>query len=164
MIKPRISLWAAVAILSLVLNGGLIYLLLIAGKTEQNVTAADPRTTVILDEGERALVLAEMRAFLSAVQAMNSALAAGDLAEVEKSARSVGQAAAQGVPVSLMTKLPMQFKQLGLSTHQGFDQIAMDARDIADAKHSLQQVGQLLNNCVACHATYQLQAVPAKPQ
>ncbi|HEY0721797.1 MAG TPA: hypothetical protein VGE50_11160 [Gammaproteobacteria bacterium] len=164
MSKLRFSWWAAVALLSLILNGALLYTFLIAGKTEQNAEAADPRTAIILNDDERALVLTEMRAFLSAVQTMNTALAAGDLAQVEKSALSVGQAAAQTVPPALMAKLPMQFKQLGLSTHQGFDQLAMDARDLGDSQHTLQQLGQLMNNCVACHATFQLRALPVKTQ
>jgi len=61
-----------------------------------------------------------------------------------------------------MAKLPLQFKALGMSTHKGFDQIAMDAHDLGDAKHSLQQLGQLMNNCVACHATYQLRSAPSR--
>jgi len=162
MSKPRFSWWAPVALISLVLNGALIYFFLIAGKTEQNAAAADARTAIILNEDERALVLAEMRGFLSAVQTMNTALATDDLAQVEKSARSVGRAAAQEVPPALMAKLPLQFKQLGMSTHQGFDQIAMDARDLGDRQHTQQQLGQLMNNCVACHATFQLKAIPAK--
>ena len=62
------------------------------------------------------------------------------------------------VPVELMAKLPLQFKQLGLATHEGFDQIALDAKDLSDPQHSLQQLSQLMANCVACHSTYQLRA------
>jgi len=164
MLISRFSWWAVVALASLVLNGALLYLILIAGKTEQDATAADPRMAILLNEDERALVLTEMRGFLSAVQNMNSALAEGDMKQVEMSARSVGQAAAQQVPATLMAKLPLQFKQLGLSTHQGFDQIAMDAGDLADNTHTLHQLGQLMNNCVACHATFQLKTSPAMLQ
>ncbi len=162
MTKHRFSWWAPVALLSLAANAFLAYTFVIAGKTEQNPTAADTRTAIVLTDSERALVLAEMRGFLTAVQSMNNALATGDMAQVEQSARSVGRAAAQEVPPALMAKLPLQFKELGLSTHQGFDQIAMDAHDLADAKHSQQQLGRLMNNCVACHATFQLHASPAK--
>jgi len=162
MIMPgtRFPWWPALALFSLLANGILLYILVIGGKTEQMSGAQDPRTAIVLTESERDLVLTEMRGFLSAVQSMNSALAADDMETVASSAKAMGQAAAQGVPVSLMTKLPLQFKELGLATHKGFDQIAMDARDLGDAKQSLQQLGQLMNNCVACHATYQLRSAP----
>lgn len=159
--SKRFSLWAIVALLSLFANGALLYIIVIGGNTEQMGGAADPRTAIVLTESERALVLTEMRGFLAAVQSINTALAANDMAAAAQSAQAAGAAAAQAVPVTLMGKLPLQFKQLGMSTHQGFDQFAMDARDLGDARYSLQQLGQLINNCVACHATFQLRAAPS---
>jgi hypothetical protein len=158
--KARFSWWTIITLLSLLANGVLLYILVIGGKTTQMSGTDDTRTAIVLNDSERALILTEMRGFLSAVQNMNNALAANDMTTVASSAQAVGSAAAQGVPVTLMTKLPLQFKELGLATHKGFDQLAMDARDLGDAKQSLQQLGQLMNNCVACHATYQLRSAP----
>ena len=60
------------------------------------------------------------------------------------------------IPKSLAPKLPPEFKKLGLETHRGFDQIAMDAEKMGAADLTLKQLTQLMGNCVACHATWRL--------
>lgn len=137
------------------------YVFLIAGKT--TVTAEDPRRAIVLDPPERALVLTEMRGFLNAVQKITDAAVRNDGAAVAAAAKPMGMAAAGGVPPALMTKLPLEFKQLGHSVHQDFDRIALDAETLGDARHSLTQLGETLGKCVACHAAYQLTA-PAPRQ
>ncbi len=114
----------------------------------------DGRATVLLGNGERDLVLAEMRAFLEAVQAITQGLANDELKTVAQAARKVGHAAQRDVPLSLMAKLPLGFKRLGLDTHQRFDQLALDADSLADKDHALEQLATLTRNCVACHASY----------
>jgi hypothetical protein len=117
----------------------------------------------LLDEGERELVLSEMRMFLSATQQITAAIHAEDMAQVAKAARGVGRAAAQAVPGTLMGKLPGEFKQLGLATHSAFDQLALDAEQLGDPAYALEQLSGLMNNCVACHAAYQIRP-PAVPR
>jgi cytochrome c556 len=78
------------------------------------------------------------------------------MAEVAKQAKSVGFAAQEGVPTSLMKKLPMEFKKLGMGTHKAFDQLAMDAADLGDKGQVLKQLGELMQRCVACHAIYRI--------
>ncbi len=143
--------------LSAVLNGALIYRFIIAGST---VEVADQRTAIVLEEGERQLVLEEMRQFLTSVQGITQAITQEKMDEVAAKARAVGSAAAGAVPASVMGKLPLDFKQLGLSTHQGFDAIAMDAESLGDGTHAMEQLGRLLNNCIACHAAYQIRTTP----
>jgi len=58
--------------------------------------------------------------------------------------------------MALIAKLPLEFKQLGFATHADFDQIAQDAIDLGDPKHTLDQLGSTLGRCVACHSTYRL--------
>ena len=94
--------------------------------------SSDGRQALLLEAGERDLVLAEMRGFLEAVQA---------------------------VPGSLVGKLPLSFKKLGLDTHKKFDMLALDADELEDPEHSLQQLSELMQNCVACHAAYRIDAV-----
>ncbi|NOY15605.1 MAG: cytochrome c, partial [Gammaproteobacteria bacterium] len=53
-------------------------------------------------------------------------------------------------------KLPLAFKKLGFDTHAKFDQLAMDANDLGDRDHTLQQLSTLMENCVACHAAYRI--------
>jgi cytochrome c556 len=129
------------------------YTFLIKGET---VAASDGRSAILLVEGERDMVLSEMRAFLDTVQTIINAANKEDMETVIKSARSVGFAAQQAVPASLMKKLPMSFKQLGMATHKAFDQLAIDAGDLGDKQQVMEQLGELMSNCVACHATYRI--------
>jgi mono/diheme cytochrome c family protein len=58
-----------------------------------------------------------------------------------------------------MERLPAEFKELGLDTHQRFDRLAMDVQQMADTAPATEQLPALLQNCVACHAAYRLQPV-----
>ena len=116
----------------------------------------DGRQAIQLDSGERNLVLAEMRAFLEAVQMITAGLAENRMGNVVTAARRVGLAAQKGVPLSLMGKLPLEFKQLGLDTHRKFDRLALDAEQLGDPDHTLEQLSELLRNCAGCHAGYSL--------
>jgi len=60
------------------------------------------------------------------------------------------------IPRSLAAKLPPEFKKLGLETHRGFDQIALDAEQIGAADLTMKQLAGLMGNCLACHATWRL--------
>ena len=147
------GVWMPILLLSVAANVGLVYKFILSGKTAE---ITDQRTAILLDEGERELVLGEMRMFLGATQQITAGINAEDMELVAKAARSVGRAAAQEVPGSLMGKLPVEFKKLGFATHGGFDQLAMDAEQMGDPAHALEQLSGLLNNCVACHAAYQI--------
>ena len=37
--------------------------------------------------------------------------------------------------------------------------LALDADELEDPEHSLQQLSELMQNCVACHAAYRIDAV-----
>lgn len=135
--------------------GVMAYLFLIRGNVTQS---ADGRTAIILEGIERDLVLEEMRGFLVSVQAITQAVADDDMPAVAENAKAAGMAAAGGVPLSLMSKLPLEFKTLGLATHEAFDEIAREAEDLGEGKVVLEKLSDLLNNCTACHATYRLEA------
>lgn len=143
--------------LLLLVLAGVGYKILVQGETGPG---SDGRTAILLAPGERDLVLTEMRAFLQAVQAISQALGDGDPAAAAGAARAVGVAAADEVPLSLMAKLPIGFKQLGLATHRAFDQLALDAEDIADPEHTQAQLSALLGNCVGCHAAFRIDPEP----
>ena len=134
--------------------GLLAYLFLWKGEV---IPASDGRTAILLAPGERDLVLGEMRAFLAAMQQILAETAGGSVDGVVEVARSVGAAAQQGVPASLMGKLPGEFKLLGVDTHSQFDLLAVDAEQLGDPTHSLQQLAVLTRNCVACHAAYRIE-------
>ena len=145
--------WGLVVVL-LVVAGGMAWKFVWQGSVQP---AVDGRTAILLEPGERALVLAEMRTFVESIQQITQGLSREDMEAVARAARKSGRAAQQQVPAALMGKLPLSFKQLGLDTHQQFDQLALDAEQLGDPGHSLQQLGTLMQNCVACHATYRLE-------
>ena len=76
---------------------------------------------------------------------------------VADAANIVGRPAQEGMPSSLVGKLPLEFKKLGFDTHSRFSQLAMDAESLGDEQHALAQVSELMENCVACHATYKIE-------
>jgi len=114
----------------------------------------DGRTAIILSAGERDLVLAEMRIFLETIETITVALGEKDMDAIASSAHAVGMTATQAVPVSLMGKLPLEFKSLGGATHKAFDALAMEAREMGDEQVVLRKLGKLMSNCTTCHAAY----------
>jgi hypothetical protein len=142
--------FAIIVLLLLVIAGG-IYKFIFQGSVSESIGG---RSVIQLNTGERALVLEEMRAFLFSVQQITKGIAEKDMSLVVEYARKAGRAAQDGVPGTLMGKLPLQFKQLGFDTHTKFDQLALDAEDLGDSNHALSQLSDLMQNCVICHAAY----------
>ncbi|MES9831825.1 MAG: hypothetical protein ABW139_06230 [Candidatus Thiodiazotropha sp. DIVDIV] len=141
------------AALLLVVLTGLVYKFIWHGEV---APASDGRTAILMPEEERDLVLKEMRTFLQAVQKILTAANAGDTAKIAEAARHVGAAQQQGMPGTLVKRLPVGFKKLGFDTHRRFDQLALDAEQLEDPEHSLEQLAELMGNCVSCHATYRI--------
>jgi hypothetical protein len=118
----------------------------------------DGREVILLKPEQRDLVLAEMRSFVVSLRDLNQSLATDDSEQFQQAALKVGLDAQQGVPLDMMKALPMPFKKLGMDTHKKFDQLAISAEQGANDKQLLAELSQLMNNCIACHATYQLQS------
>lgn len=114
----------------------------------------DERTALKLSEAERTAVLAEMRGFLESVQGVVGALAGGKPAAAAEPAKRSGMGATHAMPKSLMGKLPMEFRKLGMDTHQKFDALALEAQGIGDTGTMLKQLDAVLANCNGCHAGY----------
>lgn len=142
------------AILFLLTTLAQAYLFLVQGKTRP---AEDGRTAILLTPSERDLVLGEMRAFLAAVQTIVEHSAGKETATITTAARGVGATAQQGVPATLMGKLPLAFKTLGLDTHRQFDQLALDVEQMGDPQLVREPLARLMRNCVACHAAYRIE-------
>ena len=149
--KRTCCLLAAAA---LVATTALVYLFVIRGQT---VPASDGRTAILLAPGERDMVLAEMRGFLLAVQGISQAIVDEDVATAVKAARGVGAATQREVPTSLVSKLPLPFKQLGFDTHARFDELALNMEQFGDTSEALPELAALLGNCTACHAAYRFE-------
>ena len=145
--------WVLVAILGISASA-MSYKFILSGDVIKSV---DGRLAVQLTEDERDLVLAEMRTFLDSVQKITQGIAKNDFASAGEAARKVGRAAQQDMPGSLVGKLPLEFKKLGFDTHSKFTQLALDAKQMADTEHTMNQLSELLENCVACHATFKFE-------
>ena len=142
-----------IIILLLLVIGGGFYKFMIQGSTTEST---DGRLAIMLNAGERDMVLGEMRAFLDTAQKIVKGVSEDDMKQVADSARKVGMSAQGDVPGSLVGKLPMKFKKLGFDTHTKFDQIALDASDMGDKDDVLIQLSVLMQNCVGCHAAYRI--------
>ena len=142
--------WSIVIIMSLV-TVGMAYKFILQGEI---IEEPDSRTTILLTQKERDLVLFEMRVFLQSVQQITSGISADDMNLVASSARKSGRNAQIAVPGTLIGKLPIAFKKLGFDTHAKFDELALDAEQLGDGEHTITQLGTLLENCVSCHSAY----------
>jgi len=144
--------WIAIGLLVTVLAAG-AFKVTVLGNTAR---ADDGRTAVLLEPAERQAVLEEMRVLLETTQAVVEALANDDLAAVEAAARPIGSDAIATVDFALRAKLPLEFKKLGFGTHYAFDDIADMAKEGMPAKAIQRKLAETMNNCIACHASYQL--------
>lgn len=120
----------------------------------------DERLKLVLEPDERHLVLLEMRNFLHTIQTMTDALTTEDMKTVAEAARTMGSGAANEIPPRTVAKLPETFKMLAGTVHTAFDVIALDAESMGDPKHTLRQMGSLLQTCNACHGIYQVESKP----
>ncbi|MEO8332676.1 MAG: hypothetical protein ABI479_09595 [Gallionella sp.] len=114
----------------------------------------DGRMAVMLTKDERNALLLEMRIWLQSSQEIMAAAAAKDFETVIKSAKASGMGAEAETPGSLFRKLPVEMKALGFDTRKKFDGIAADAEKLKDSTHTVVQLSEAMNNCVACHATF----------
>jgi len=129
--------------------------LFVRGTTQ---TASDRRTAVVLKPAEKDLVLAEMRVLLSAVQGTVAGLRTGERANTARIVRAAGMAQAADVNPALMAKLPLAFKQNGMSVHEDFDGLAAAIERGTTEEETLARLDSILQRCVGCHAGYRLQA------
>lgn len=132
------------------------YKFIYSGSVNTIEEEGDGRQALILSDIERNLILTEMRLFLSSVQAITSGVSKENIPQIIKAAREVGAKAQPPTPDSLAAKLPLNFKKLGRDTHTKFDMLALDAEELGDPQYSLQQLSELMNNCVACHSAYKI--------
>lgn len=144
--------WIAIGILSAIIIAiGVKFVLL--GSTEK---AEDGRTAILLTTTERQAVLGEMRMLLEANQQIVEALANNDMKAIAEAVKPVGSGAIHTMDFALKAKLPIEFKQLGFATHYAFDDLAKMAEENKPAREIQLALANTMNNCIACHAAYQL--------
>jgi len=99
---------------------------------------------------------AGMRAFLESVEGITQGIAEGSKQRVAASARRSGWAMMDDAATAMALKLPPEFVAVSIDTHQKFDDLAAAAEAGAAKGKLLGDLGQILTNCTACHASYRL--------
>ena len=114
----------------------------------------DGRMAVQLTKDERNALLLEMRTWLQSTQSILSAVSAKNFEEVSRVAKISGMSAEAETPASLFRKLPAAMKALGFDTRKKFDEICDDALKLRDPEHTIKQLSNTMNSCIACHSVY----------
>ena len=118
----------------------------------------DPRTSIELEPEQRAAVLGEMRQFMEAIDTILASALAEDMAAVTEASRPMGMEAVRRTPASIKQAMPAGFMKMGRKTHLVFEQIAQDAEDLGDPRHTLEQLNRATALCVSCHRTYRFES------
>jgi len=128
----------------------------------QGVTkpAADGRTEIVLAASERDQILAEMRQLLKAVHGVVTGLSSsnGDMHAAEQAARAAGMTMAADTSPAIMAKLPLPFKQMGMSIHKDMDALADAIVQKETPQQILQRLSSMTARCTTCHDLYRFSA------
>jgi hypothetical protein len=119
----------------------------------------DSRQAIVVTPAERNYILNQMRLFVGSIQTVAAGLGADDRAQAAEAAAARGakrNANDPAFPPALAAKLPPQWKQLGGGMRRGFDVLAQGISAGDGTQKSLEQLGIVMTNCVACHATYRV--------
>ena len=144
---------AAIAIALWLITAAVLSYFFVRGWTSES---ADRRTAIHLAPTERDLVLGEMRQMLHSVHNLVTGLSAGDPKIMEQAARASGMGMAADVNPIIMAKLPLAFKQQGMSVHRDFDALADTIARGADQATVLRDFTGITARCVGCHTAYHL--------
>ena len=124
--------------------------------------STEGRTQIVLAPAERDLILGEMRLLLKAVHGVVTGLAGQDQeagrTQMEQAARLAGLHMAEDVNPALMAKLPLPFKQMGMSIHKGMDALADAIANKETSQQILQRLSSITARCTACHDMYRFSA------
>ena len=145
-----ISFW----ILTLLILGKFFIL----GSTHQST---DGRRYVELSTHEKNFVLMEMRGLLTSFSGVLVGLDSGDKKKMIESARSAGTTGHNNVEAgheTIMLKLPVEFKTMGIGLHKSFDSLADSIETGASEKEIIQKLATISGRCVQCHAGYRFSA------
>jgi len=120
----------------------------------------DGRTEIMLAPVERDQILAEMRQLLKAVDGVVRGLGKPqpDLKSMEEAARAVGMKMAADTEPTIMAKLPLPFKQMGMSIHHDMDALADAIANKETPQEILQRLSSMTARCTACHDMYRFRA------
>jgi hypothetical protein len=149
--------WCMTVFLLWVLTVGMLGWFFVKGWTTKG---SDGRTEVLLAAAERDEVLAEMRLLLKAVDGVVRGLGEPkpDLKQVEAAARAVGMTMAADTEPAIMAKLPLPFKQMGMSIHKDMDALADAITQHETPQQLLERLSSMTARCTTCHDIYRFSA------
>lgn len=118
--------------------------------------STDGRTEILLAPSERDLILAEMRDLLKAVSGVVSGLSDPSTSPIQaaQAARAAGMQMAADVNPTLMVKLPLAFKQMGMSVHRDMDGLADAVTGGETPQQILNRLASITARCTTCHDMY----------
>lgn len=116
---------------------------------------ADSRIDLKLTPEERVEFLAEMRHMLGSIQGIMQGIGESDRARIAAAAWQSGNRMARATPASVRAKLPQAFRDLGGPTHMMFEELAVRA-ETDDMDNLARDTSTLMNQCMACHATFRV--------
>lgn len=122
--------------------------------------ASDGRTEILLAPVERDQILAEMRLLLKAVDGIVRGLGESEVnvKQMGAAARAVGMSMAADTEPGIMAKLPLPFKQMGMSVHKDMDALADAIAQNETPQQILQRLSSMTARCTACHDMYRFRA------
>lgn len=122
---------------------------------------SDGRTEILLATAERDQILAEMRHLLKAVDGVVRELGEPkpDLKLMEAAARAVGMHMAADTEPAIMAKLPLPFKQMGMSIHKDMDSLADAIVQNETPQQILRRLSSITARCTTCHDMYRFKAI-----
>lgn len=138
-------------ILTLCLSSALFGLSLPIGADD--IEGQDKRISLGFTDSEKADFLSEMRQMLASIQGVIAGIGEGDRELIIKSARYSGNRMARETSESIKMKTPQSFKDIGGPTHMMFEELAIRA-ETDDMGTLASFTGELMKQCLACHATY----------
>ena len=120
----------------------------------------DGRQEIILAPAERDQILAEMRILLKAIHGVVTELGRpdGEMPLAEQAARAAGMKMAADTSPAIMAKLPLPFKQMGMSIHKDMDALADAIVQKETSQQILQRLSSMTARCTTCHDLYRFAA------
>ena len=115
----------------------------------------DKRISLGFTAEEKAEFLTEMRQMLTSIQGIMTGIGTKNRELIIKSAKYSGNRMARATPDSIKKKTPLSFEEIGGPTHMKFEELAIRAED-DDMDMLAEFTGDLMKNCLACHAIFKV--------
>jgi|SRR4051812_19272080 hypothetical protein len=133
-----------------------------AGIPSHHPGDADARELVRFPGEMRTHTLANMRDHLATLEQINAALAASEYdraADLAEKRLGMTSLEAHGA-AHLAGYMPQGMQQIGSGMHRAASRFAIEAQNASlsnDPKPAMRALGEVMQQCVACHAAYRLQ-------